>query len=71
MINYRIRKESDGYFTVYYPQKRFLGIWWDMFGWNHYYSGFVSYEGANEAVCDAIKKRRIEYLEVNCDEEKE
>ena len=71
MINYRIRKESDGYDTVYYPQKRFLGIWWNMFGWNHYYSGFISYESANKAVCDAIKKRRIEYLEVSCDEDKE
>ena len=71
MTKYRIKKESDAYFTVYYPQKRFLGIWWNMFALDHYYSGFPSYESANKAVCDEIKRKKIEYLEVSCDGEKE
>jgi hypothetical protein len=65
MTKYRIKEESDGYFTVYHPQKRFLGIWWNMFEWNPYYSGFISYERANEAIRAEIKGRKIKYLDVD------
>jgi hypothetical protein len=65
MTKYRIKEESDGYFAVYYPQKRFLGIWWTMFGWNQYYSGFISYERAKEAIRADIKGITIKYLDVD------
>lgn len=67
MKNYRIQKLIVGDFVQYYPQKKILGLFWvNMFAWNEYYSGFDSYEQAKKALCNAITKPVVEYLEVDC-----
>ena len=66
MINYRIRKETYDGFPIYYPQKGFLGIWWDMFNWWGGYVGFMSYDEAKEALCNYRRGTKVEYLEVSC-----
>ena len=68
MTNYRIRKETYGDNSRYYPQMKFLGIWWDMFGWNRYYDGFSSYNNAEKELCDCIRGTKQEYFDVNCGE---
>jgi hypothetical protein len=71
MTNYRIKKITQGYTTKYYPQSKFLGLFWvdeDIYG-------FDSYEKANRALCDYLRdhylkghlrKPVVEYLEVDC-----
>ena len=62
---YRIRKETKGYYTKYYPQRRFLGIWWDMFRWNPYYDGFYQFEDAQRELNQTLMKSEVEYLDIN------
>ena len=69
MINYRIRKETYYGHATYHPQKGFLGIWWDMC--EEWSSGFVSYGAAKVAICNYKQRGKVEYLEVNCDEDGE
>jgi hypothetical protein len=64
--NYRIRKEDDGLMIIYFPQRRFLGIWWDVLGSSQRPNkGFASYERANEEICRHVNGKKIEYLDVN------
>ena len=68
MTKYRIKKETFYGHATYHPQKGFLGIWWDMCDWPY---GFGSYEAAKRAICNYRQRRKVEYLEVSCDEDKE
>jgi hypothetical protein len=63
---YRIKKVSDGYFTYYHPQQRFLGIWWNIFDFSPYDGGFSSYEIANEKMCKYLVPTTVEYLDIDC-----
>ena len=69
MINYRIRKETHYGDVSYHPQKGFLGIWWNMC--EEWSEGFSSYDAANRATCNYIQRRKVEYLEVNCEGDEE
>lgn len=69
MKNYRIKKVTkSGNFPWYYPQRKILGLFWvDMFSSDPTYVGFLSYEDANESLCSAIAKPKVEYLDVKCE----
>ena len=69
MKNYRIAKVIDGDYLRFFPQRKVLGlIWINVFAcYNDYYDGFLSYDEANKALCDTIRKPVIEYLDVNCE----
>jgi len=68
MKNYRIQKVSYGDCVRYHPQKKILGLfWWNMFDWYEYYEGFKSYEKAKKELCDALKKPKVEYFDVDCE----
>lgn len=64
---YRIKKVEDGYNTNFYPQKRFLGIWWNIFAMEPYSDGgFLSFEKAQRRLCEHLVPTKVEYLPVNC-----
>ena len=63
MKKYRIKKETYGDITRYFPQVRVLGWWYDLFFWNEYYNGFCHLEHAQEALCPHTKKTMVEYLD--------
>lgn len=69
MKNYRIKRVDDGYSVRFYPQVKFLGfIWVNMLDWSNYYDGFSTYDKAKEELCNAIRKPRVDYYDVDCDE---
>ena len=61
---HRIRKETKDNITLYYPERRFLGFWFNMFyeGIKRY--SFSSYSAAKDAIASE-QKPKVEYLEVN------
>jgi hypothetical protein len=76
MKNYRIKKVIDGHSTRYcryypqtryYPQEKLFGLWMNMFGFDRWYS---TLQNAQDAICEHLRKRVVEYLEVNCEETK-
>lgn len=71
MKHYRIKKVTDGDKTRYYPQEKFLGLfWYDMFGWDGYSRGYYNtFEDAQYILCDYLRKPTVEYLDVNCGEQ--
>ena len=68
MKNYRIKKVSEPSCIFYYPQRKILGFFWvDMHTDGLCTEVFTSYEDANEALCNAIAKPKVEYLDVKCE----
>lgn len=66
MKNYRIKKEIHFGRTRYYPQKKFLFWWLDIFK-NEYHDGsFFTFEQAQENLCDYIAETTVEYLDFDC-----
>jgi hypothetical protein len=68
--NYRIKKVTDEYSTKYYPQIKILGLFWvNMFGHPDYGSCYYwTFEEAQKAICDYLRKPVVEYLSVDCGE---
>lgn len=66
MKNYRIRKETKFSLTRYYPQRKFLFWWLDIFKWEHHDGGFHTFEQAQENLCVYLAENKVEYLEVDC-----
>ena len=72
LSNYRIKKVEDGYSIRYYPQRRFLGIWWNIFGMDPYDNGgFKSFSKAQKALCEHLVPTKVEYFSVNCEDTSE
>jgi hypothetical protein len=68
MKNYRIKKVTKpGNLPWYYPQKKIFGLFWFNFNTDGGYEGYLSYERANESLCSAITKPKVEYLDVSCE----
>jgi hypothetical protein len=63
MKNYRIKKVIEYNTTWYYPQVKVLWWWHDLFSRNSYYTGFLSLEQAQKALCSHIKGIMVEYIE--------
>jgi len=70
MKNYRIKKVTDGHSTRYYPQHKFLGLFWvNMFGFEEYWDGgFNTFEEAQWHLCNYLRKPVVEYLSFECGE---
>jgi len=59
MKNYRIKKVIEHNITWYYPQVKVLWWWINL----DYYTGFLSLEEAQKALCYRIKGNVVEYIE--------
>lgn len=71
MKNFRIRKVTDQHSTKYYPQEKLFGLFWvNMFGYDGYGGWYPSFEDAQDAICEYLRKPMVEYLEVDCGEPK-
>jgi hypothetical protein len=70
--NYRIKKVTDGDGTRYFPQHKFLGLFWrNMFGLEPYWDGsYRTFEESQRNLCNFLMKPVVEYYEVNCGERK-
>lgn len=69
--NYRIQKVTLKNKSRYYPQKKFLWFWFDLYKIVPYTDGgFDSFEEAQKRLCDDLEKPKIEYFDVNCGETK-
>jgi hypothetical protein len=68
--NFRIKKVTEDGETKYFPQHKFLGLFWmNMFGCEPYWDGSYSIlEVAQKRMCDYLKEPVVEYLEVDCGE---
>lgn len=67
MKNYRIKKEIHFGRTRYYPQRKFLFWWLDIFKCEPYHDGsFFTFEQAQENLCDYIAETTVEYLDFDC-----
>jgi len=64
MKKYRIKKETYGDTTKYYPQKKVLWWWNNLFAFDVYFDGgFFALEDAQKRLCAHIKGTMVEYLD--------
>lgn len=66
MKNFRIRKETKSGESKYYPQRKILFWWFDMFRSEYHDGYFYSFERAQEVLCEYLAENKVEYLEVDC-----
>ena len=68
MKNFRIKKVTDRDGTRYYPQHKFLGLFWkNMFSLGIYWDGsYKTFEEAQRNLCNYLKEPVVEYLSVDC-----
>jgi len=53
MTEYRIRKETYGNTTKYYPQQKILFWWFNIFAFDVYFDGgYLTLEKAREHLCN-------------------
>ena len=67
--NFRIKKVTDGEGIKYYPQEKWLGLFWrNMFTSEYRTGGYYDPELAQMELCSALRDRNpvVEYLEVEC-----
>jgi len=62
---HRIRKETKDNISLYYPERRVLGFWFNMFYEGSKRHGYSSYNAAKDAIASVDGKPKVEYLEVN------
>jgi hypothetical protein len=63
MKNYRIKKETYGDTTKYYPQEKFLWWWYNVFAFDVYFDGgYDTLEKAQERLCAHCKGTMVEYI---------
>ena len=69
MKNFRIKKVTDQHSSRYYPQEKLFGLFWwvNMFGPDGWYPSF---EEAQRRIFFVLRKPVVEYLEVDCGENK-
>lgn len=69
MKNFRITKITDRLGTRYFPQRKFLWFWVNMFGIEPYWDGsYKTFEEAREGLCNYLKKPMVEHYSVDCGE---
>ena len=69
--NYRIKKVTDGHSTSYYPQQKLFGLFWcNLFAGDYSSGSYPSFEEAQTALCNFLRKPVVEYLNVDCGESK-
>ena len=64
MKNYRIKKETYGDTTKYYPQEKFLYCWYNIFAYEVYFDGgYDTLEEAKKRLCEYCREPVVEYLD--------
>jgi hypothetical protein len=68
MKKYRIKKETYGDTTWYYPQVKILWWWHNLFAIPDFYDGgFFALEDAQKRLCAHIKGTMVEYIDFDCE----
>jgi hypothetical protein len=64
MNKYRIKKETYGDTTKYYPQEKFLWWWYNIFAFDVYFDGgYGTLEKAQERLCAYCRGTMVEYID--------
>jgi hypothetical protein len=64
MKKYRIKKETYGDTTKYYPQERWFFWWFNIFSCDVYFDGgYSTLEEAQKRLCGYVKGTMVEYLD--------
>jgi hypothetical protein len=64
MTEYRIRKETYGNTTKYYPQQKRLFWWFNIFAFDVYFDGgYDTLENAQKQLCNYLRKPVVELIE--------
>ncbi len=71
MNKYRIKKETHGDTTKYYPQEKFLWWWWyNVFAFDVYFDGgYDTLEKAQKNLCIYCRGTMVEYINFNPNED--
>jgi len=68
MKKYRIKKETYGNTTKYYPQKKVIFWWRNLFAFDVYFDGeYATLEEAQEHLCNYLRKPVVEYIDFDCE----
>jgi hypothetical protein len=68
MKKYRIKKETYGNSTKYYPQERWFFRWFNIFRFDVYFDGgYLTLEKAQEHLCAYCRGTMVEYLDFDCE----
>ena len=66
MSKYRIKKETYGDITKYYPQEKRLFWWYNIFAFDVYFDGgYETLEEAQKQLCVYCRGTMVEYLDFN------
>jgi len=64
MKKYRIKKETYGNTTKYFPQEKFLYSWYNIFAYEVYFDGgYDTLEEARKRLCEYCREPVVEYLD--------
>jgi hypothetical protein len=70
MKKYRIKKETYGDTSRYYPQKRWFFSWFNIFAYGVYFDGgYDTLEEARKRLCDYYRGTIVEYIDFNPNED--
>jgi hypothetical protein len=64
MNKYRIKKETYGDTTKYFPQEKWFFQWINIFAYEVYFDGgYDTLEKAQQKLCDYIKEPVVEFID--------
>lgn len=70
MKKYRIKKETYGDTSRYYPQEKFLFWWLNIFAFDVYFDGgYDTLEEARKRLCSYVKGTMVEYIDFDPNED--
>lgn len=64
MNKYRIKKETYGNTTKYYPQEKWFFSWFNIFAFDVYFDGgYETLEKAQKQLCEYCRGTIVEYID--------
>ena len=70
MKKYRIKKETYGGTTKYFPQERWFFRWFNIFAFDVYFDGgYDTLEKARKRLCEYCREPVVEYLNFDPNED--
>ena len=70
MKKYRIKKETYGDTTKYFPQERWFFRWFNIFAYEVYFDGgYDTLEEARKRLCEYCREPVVEYLNFDPNED--
>ena len=70
MSKYRIKKETYGDTTKYFPQEKYLYCWYNIFAFDVYFDGgYNTLEEAQKQLCVYCRGTMVEYLDFDPNED--